>query len=266
MDIHKPAPVHSLREFASEILIIVTGVLIALGLEQAVEAWHWHDRVDHATAALADEIAETVGQGKERLLVADCVDRRLDELASLVDAGAVAGRLPPIGSIGVPPVRTYSTGVWQSALAGQTAEHFSDERRNIYGVIHGFSAQMASANADELQAWTRLYTVVGPGRPLSDADAEILRAAISEARTDNQILLHNLVRVVQAARHFRVPVNHDLAATYADSRWSYSVCHPIGPPPPHYGNSPITDAVGVAQRSARRPGHTGAPLAGRVVS
>jgi hypothetical protein len=38
MDIHKPKPIHNFREFLSEIGVIVCGVLIALILEQAVEA------------------------------------------------------------------------------------------------------------------------------------------------------------------------------------------------------------------------------------
>jgi hypothetical protein len=35
MHIHKPKPLHGIREFLSEIGVIVVGVLIALGLEQA---------------------------------------------------------------------------------------------------------------------------------------------------------------------------------------------------------------------------------------
>ncbi len=37
MDIHKPKPVHSWREFATEIGIVVIGIAIALGGEQIIE-------------------------------------------------------------------------------------------------------------------------------------------------------------------------------------------------------------------------------------
>jgi len=37
MEIHRPKAIHSLRELAKEIAIIVVGVLIALGADQAVE-------------------------------------------------------------------------------------------------------------------------------------------------------------------------------------------------------------------------------------
>jgi hypothetical protein len=38
MDIHKPKPWHSVREFLKEYVIIVIGVLTALGAQQGVEA------------------------------------------------------------------------------------------------------------------------------------------------------------------------------------------------------------------------------------
>ena len=43
MDLRKPKPWHSLREFLKEYLIIVIGVLTALGAEQAVA---WATRAD----------------------------------------------------------------------------------------------------------------------------------------------------------------------------------------------------------------------------
>ena len=39
MDIHKPKPVHNLREFLSEIGVIVCGIVIALGSEVNVQAF-----------------------------------------------------------------------------------------------------------------------------------------------------------------------------------------------------------------------------------
>ncbi|MDQ2764026.1 MAG: hypothetical protein M3Y22_11270 [Pseudomonadota bacterium] len=40
VDIHKPKPVHSWREFLSEIGIVVCGIVIALTGEQVVEQIH----------------------------------------------------------------------------------------------------------------------------------------------------------------------------------------------------------------------------------
>lgn len=38
--------------------------------------------------------------------ISDCVDHRLDQLAVIVDEADAAGRLPPVGAIAAPPVRS----------------------------------------------------------------------------------------------------------------------------------------------------------------
>jgi hypothetical protein len=55
MDIHKPKPWHGFREFLKEYLIIVIGVLTALGAEQAVEYGHRVGQVRQARHALERE-------------------------------------------------------------------------------------------------------------------------------------------------------------------------------------------------------------------
>jgi hypothetical protein len=45
MEIHKPKPVHSLKELLNEVGVIVISIVLALGAEQIVEAIHWHNAV-----------------------------------------------------------------------------------------------------------------------------------------------------------------------------------------------------------------------------
>ena len=59
MEIHKPKAVHSIREFLIEIGTIICGILIALGLEQALEVSHWGHKI------------ETVQRGLERQMIQD---------------------------------------------------------------------------------------------------------------------------------------------------------------------------------------------------
>jgi hypothetical protein len=51
MEIHKPEPWRGWREFLKEYLIIVVGVLTALGGEQVVEQLHWQHVVHEAREA-----------------------------------------------------------------------------------------------------------------------------------------------------------------------------------------------------------------------
>lgn len=62
MDIHKPKRLHNLREFASEVVVIVVGVAIALGGEQAVGAVHWRNQVAEYECAVGREIAQNLGR------------------------------------------------------------------------------------------------------------------------------------------------------------------------------------------------------------
>jgi hypothetical protein len=97
LDIHKPKPVHSVKEFFSEIIVIVTGIAIALGGEQIVERIHWHHSVEEAVVGLGLELSDALGQGNQRVLISDCVDARLDYIAAILDDAGNSGKLPPPG-------------------------------------------------------------------------------------------------------------------------------------------------------------------------
>src|SRR5215469_3371884 len=121
---HKPKPVHSWRELLTEIGVVVIGVSIALAAEQTVDSLHWRTQVAEAREALAAEMALNVRNAIWRMRTAKCVERRLDELAVILDAAAKTGSLPPVGDIAMPQRSYYPAGTWDSVVASQTATHF----------------------------------------------------------------------------------------------------------------------------------------------
>ena len=59
MEIHAPTkPVESIREFLIHLSMVTIGILIALGLEQAVEAWHHHEPGVEARENISNEIRD----------------------------------------------------------------------------------------------------------------------------------------------------------------------------------------------------------------
>lgn len=92
MHVHKPKAPHSLREFLSEIAIIVLGIVIALGLEQTVEWLHTRSDVAETREALKGEIAlnATLAQ------YSAAEDRCLAKNAQNVIAWAKGGPRPPL--------------------------------------------------------------------------------------------------------------------------------------------------------------------------
>lgn len=60
MDVSKPKPMHSFREFLSEIGVVVLGIGIALGAEQLVEHVRDSHKASEARAGIRDEIAMNI--------------------------------------------------------------------------------------------------------------------------------------------------------------------------------------------------------------
>jgi hypothetical protein len=111
MDIHKPKPWHGLREFLKEYLIIVVGVLTALGGEQAVELVHRQQEVGEAREALREEMVADATLLKLDLEEVPCVQARLDRIT----AWANGGEFPPV-NMGLAGTE-LSASAWDEAKA-----------------------------------------------------------------------------------------------------------------------------------------------------
>src|SRR5262249_36040378 len=123
MDIHKPKPWHSLREFLKEYVIIVVGVLTALGAEQTAEWLHWRHQVAEARQELRHEVGLDMELLRRRVAVTACVDHRLDELAAIMKQASESGRLPPVGFFYGMSSDFWRTEVWDAQRDGQTLTH-----------------------------------------------------------------------------------------------------------------------------------------------
>lgn len=124
---HLPKPLHGWREFVGEVGIIVLGVLIALGAEQAVEKVRVHDQIRRAEAALRLELAEDDGpQAYGRLLIVHCLD------AQLVRIYDGAGHVPTAQLRAwvldyIPPFRTWDNEAWKLVQGSDVGGHMGSE-------------------------------------------------------------------------------------------------------------------------------------------
>ncbi|MES2753878.1 MAG: hypothetical protein V4659_04360 [Pseudomonadota bacterium] len=236
-------------KFAREVGSVVLGVLIALGLGAIATEIGWWLEVRTARAALASELGEVIGQAKGRWRLAPCVERRLDELAAIVDQADRTGRLPPLGVPGNPPHRTWSSGVWESTINAQTAAHFDRELLDNYSGFYEFVAQIRDANYRELTVWTVLYGLAGPGRAVTPAEIATWRAALGEARLINRLIGLGGVRASQIADAFDLEFDPADVAEYGDRPLAKaSTCAPIPAiPPANYGQAPMKGVIESAQ-------------------
>lgn len=252
MDIHKPKPWHSLREFLKEYAIIVVGVLTALAAEQLVSRLEWDRKIAESQDAIGLELAENLGKAESRIQLAHCIDQRLDALSAIVDRAAKTGALPPLPTPTEPPYYSWGSGVWNSALSSQTASHFPAEQLRGYGRFYQILDRIGSAEPSEEDAWTELFGLAGPGRPFDAEDARAYRRAIGRARQFNGLIAGFGVRLRQV-----VEVNH---ITYDAGMFNYRTANlktdrptcaePTGAPRASYGAAP---AANFAERALEHP-------------
>jgi len=184
MDIHKPKPWHGVREFLKEYVIIVIGVLTALGAEQTVEWLHWRHEVHVAQEAIAFDLRNLVGAAALDDAESACVGARLIELSDILDAAEMTHRLPPLGYGGAPATPNWSLRSWTAVTSGQTLAHIPNREQLILTGIASYADGLRAAVVDQRQQWAVLSSTVGPGRPVSDAEIAALRSALGRAYND----------------------------------------------------------------------------------
>jgi hypothetical protein len=247
MEIHKPKAVHSWRELLTEIGVVVIGVCIALAAEQTVEWLHWRKQVAEARDVIATELAVNLSGGIIRVGSKACVESRLDQLAQILDEAAIEGSLPPLGDIRLPPRSIWPTGAWDSVVASQTATHFPRQQLADMAGVYKFVQRLESFSGREIDAWTVLFSMTGPGRRLDAASESELRKALSSARYSNRVLASLGQQMADRVKGLHLPFSQgDLASIAAAKRLrvpgqANNPCDPIGPAPAIYGQ-----AAGVA--------------------
>lgn len=239
MEIHKPKPWSGLREFLKEYGIIVLGVLTALGAEQFAASLDWRAKLKETREALSDELAEDLAKSQVRVELAPCVDRRLDDLAAIVDKATSTGRLPALPKPRQPPFNSWATGVWESALAAQTASHMPPDELRSYARFYQSIERIAAAGPQEEAVWTTLFGLAGPGRPFEAADARAFREAIARARTLNGITAGFGVRAQQLVDGHRLRVNTEMYRQRMATLKGFQCQTFDGPAPASYGASPF---------------------------
>ena len=257
MEIHKPKPVHSWREFLKEYAIIVLGVLTALGAEQMVEYLHWKGQVADARRAIAAEMAQNIGTTIVKWRSQLCAERRLDEVAQILDKASQTGFLPPVGEIDRTTLRLWRTGAWDSLVASQVVTHFP--RQEMLSLADAYTLVRLQQETSDLDAWSDLSAIVGPGRRLDPASEADLRRALGRARSTARnyasvapLILNRLsaielpysrddLELIATIR--REALNSDKGPSQAAAKYlrgGFRICLPIGPVPAHYGQAPAS--------------------------
>jgi len=202
MEIHRSKhPVHGWREFLKEVGIIVLGVLIALGAEQAVEWLHWRQQVELTEEALQHEVRFNLRFAYERRVDEQCQNGRIAHLRDKLlqhgsrwtsDSVPVSGRgrfydPPAMPLVYRTPDRPYETEVWDIALPGTALTHMPRDRAAFYAKVYDNVSYLRAAQAREEELWPKLAPL-GFDRTLSAAERTAFLSTLSELARLNQAM------------------------------------------------------------------------------
>jgi len=233
MDIHKAKPWRGGREFLKEIGTIVIGVLIALAGEQAVQALHGKQQANAGEAVLKEAFVREVDNAALREAQDACVTERLAALSSIVQRGTDSGRLPPIGGLGHPSFTPWTVGAWEALVADQTVSHLPRRKAIAYTAIVQQTAYLSGLSDREEDQWALLDSMVGPGRRLSDVEAEQLRITLAAATDSNMLMSRTSAHLRDAVKQTGLVADSEFAAAARraqEGRPSAAICRPITAP------------------------------------
>jgi hypothetical protein len=182
-------PVHGWADLLQEILIVVVGVLLALGAQQLVDDWRWQGEIRQFRAALDNELGYDLAAYEDRLKQNDCVKRRLDELQRWFEETATRKQLRLTSPIGRPVALATRTSVWESRTA-DAASHLGLETRLAYAKFYDSVDVFADIRASERAVWGELSDFEGASE-LDPRDRLRLRGLIERARFLNRIVRFN---------------------------------------------------------------------------
>ena len=194
MDIHKPKPIHSFREFLSELGVVVLGIVIALSGEQLIEHLHDRHKAAEARKSIRDEIAMNVTVLESRSASQGCIDRRIDDIARLLEAADGPNYVNP-SWLGRPQIWEMLHARWQVVSQSGRAPLLAPEEQARYGFVYAIFTDVAADEDREQIAWARLRAAVGLAHP-SAAMKDELRLALQEARLANWDI-KNLNKILQ---------------------------------------------------------------------
>lgn len=186
MEFHKPKPVHSLREFLSEVAVVVVGIVIALAGEQALRHLEWHHKIRLANAEMRQEISGDDGpQVLERIALAPCIDRALDSIRTVVDHGAARADVLAAVDRFWTPRHTWDSIAFESAMSSGVLAQAPVERVAMLSRFYSLMPVLERANEREFRDGAALTALGATGGPLTDREQGRMLGAVERLRRDD---------------------------------------------------------------------------------
>lgn len=224
MDLSQLRPRRGWRELAGELAIIVLGVFIALGADQAVSNWNQRSQMRELRAAIDNEVAAGLAIWDARVLQESCVEARLVELERWLHGWREDRPQRLLGPIYAPISGPSGTSVWESRDPAVMTQMPLDVKL-AYGEIYDQFANNEVQRLDERMTWLSLAEFDGAER-LDDASLMRLQGLITRARWRAQNISDNLRYAQGIARTMNIQLRKPERIGRSDTQ---TLCVPILP-------------------------------------
>jgi hypothetical protein len=184
MDIHKPKPVNSLKELASEIGVIVIGILIALGLEQGIESYRERQKVAEAHAAIEEEVREALTSAHVLQASRDCRQRQFAALTVTLAKDDMGRLRSMLNESRILPLIAIQDAAWKTAQATGVADRFDRGERGYYGTASFLSASVQDLFLDYHRSEERLTFFTQSSLAQTPAASSQALAQLAEMASD----------------------------------------------------------------------------------
>jgi hypothetical protein len=224
--VHLPKPLHGWREFLGEVGIIVLGVLIALGAEQAIEHLNWLHKRSQVEQSMREELGNDDGVVAAGLIdLSRCSNSVLDRTQQAIDSDADRHAVATLAR-SYPVLHVfYDQDAWNAAKASEALMHGGEDSTLQWAAPYAFVPPLNDALARLYVDLSRLKAWSGRNSALSAIEKERATLAIEAVREDHDNLIRSTAAFMMNVRAAGIVINPvDQATIYESEHNKYGDC------------------------------------------
>lgn len=229
-------PAKGWQAFSEEVGVVVLGVMLALGAQQAAETINQRREASQTRAALSNEIAETLAFLELRRVAQPCIDKRLKELRGIVDQWGRSNSFKTPSWVSQATWFSFGTARFDAAQSAGRLALLSSEEQYRFGLIVGGLRNFRELQVSEAQAWSTLRMLQSGADALSASDRTEIRVALQDASTSNYFAKISVGQTLtEAASYGWRPdmrrARQTMRLAWKDGHFRPTVCLSIDTPP-----------------------------------
>jgi hypothetical protein len=193
-----PKPLHGWPDFLHEIVIIVLGVLLALGLEQLISSFNDRTSAAETRSNIRGELADNLRLLLRRERTGDCVEHRLQEIAAFLDSSSRGEHPPQPSWIGAPYAPLAADTAFKSAQNAGKFFLLPQGEQQKFQAFYVDSDDFNEQSTREWYDWAQLRSLTS-SLPLTDSEITRLRQALQDARGSDRLIRVDVVDYARLA-------------------------------------------------------------------